>query len=93
MPTQKEQIASLVAEVEKLHSVGVSWKRLEELGLEYRHVAQYLQHKISREEMIAKLETEIWRFAKRQMTWFKKDKRIHWVKNHKEAEKIVKKFI
>ena len=31
-------------------------------------------------------------YAKRQMTWFKKDKRIKWVKNYQQAEKLVKNF-
>lgn len=82
----------MIAEVKKLHSEGLSWKRLEELGLEYRFVAQYLQDKIPYEEMVEKLEKAIWRFAKRQTTWFKRDKRIHWIKNQKEAENLIKKF-
>jgi tRNA A37 N6-isopentenylltransferase MiaA len=28
-----------------------------------------------------------------QMTWFKRDKRIHWIKNKKEAEKLIKEFL
>jgi len=32
-------------------------------------------------------------FAKRQMTWFKKDKNIHWVKNYKQAAGLIKKFM
>ncbi|OGZ22682.1 MAG: hypothetical protein A3A08_00215 [Candidatus Nealsonbacteria bacterium RIFCSPLOWO2_01_FULL_41_9] len=32
-------------------------------------------------------------YAKRQMTWFKRDTRIHWVKNYREAEKLIKKFL
>lgn len=83
----------LVREAEKLHRNRIPWKRLEELGLEYRYVAQYLQDKIDYKEMVWKLETEIRRFAKRQMTWFKRDKRINWVSNPKEAERLVKVFL
>jgi tRNA dimethylallyltransferase len=83
----------MVKEVEKLKKSGLSWKRLEEFGLEYRYIAQYLQGKSTKKEMIEKLEKEIEHFAKRQMTWFKKDKRIQWIKNFKEAEKLVKKFL
>jgi len=43
--------------------------------------------------MILKLQKDIEHFAKRQMTWFKKDKRIYWVKNKKEAEKLTKDFL
>ncbi len=93
----------MIAEVKKLKKSGISWKRLEELGLEYRYIAQYLQKKLNYQEMIEKLEKEIEHFAKRQMTWFsahggsasggKRDQRIHWVKNYKEAEKLIKKFL
>jgi tRNA dimethylallyltransferase len=68
----------MIAEVKKLHKNDVSWKRLEKFGLEYRKIARFLQNKITRDEMIAELETNIWQFSKRQMTWFKKDKRIKW---------------
>ncbi len=62
----------MVQEVAALHASGISWKRLEALGLEYRFVAEFLQEKISIEEMTAQLETAIWQYAKRQRTWFKK---------------------
>jgi tRNA dimethylallyltransferase len=42
--------------------------------------------------MVEKLQKEIEHYAKRQMTWFKKDRKIHWIKNQKEAEKLVKEF-
>jgi tRNA dimethylallyltransferase len=51
---------------------------MDELGLEYRYLAFYLQGKMTRREMVEKLATEIWRYSRRQMTWFKKDKRITW---------------
>ena len=82
----------MVNEIKKLHKRGVSWKRLEEFGLEYRYVAQYLQNKLSYEEMVGRLQKEIEHYAKRQIVWFKRDKRIRWIKNRKEAEKLIKKF-
>ena len=83
----------MIAEVKRLKNSGLSWKRLEEFGLEYRWVARYLQKKISYQEMLEKLQKDIEHFAKRQMTWFKRDKRIHWIKNYQEAEKLTKKFL
>jgi tRNA dimethylallyltransferase len=83
----------MVNEVKKLHKSGLSFKRLEEFGLEYRFVAQYLQNKITNQEMIDKIQIESEHYAKRQMTWFKRDNRIIWIKNQKEAEKLVKNFI
>jgi tRNA dimethylallyltransferase len=69
----------MIKEVENLHRQGVSWKRLNSFGLEYRYVSLYLQKKMTKEEMIEKLNTEIWHYAKRQKTWFKRDKSIIWI--------------
>ncbi len=87
------RLPKIIIEVKKLHKKGLSFKRLEELGLEYRFVAQYLQKKLNKPEMINILQKEIWQYSKRQMTWFNRDKRIHWIRNKSEAEKLIKKFI
>ncbi len=83
----------MINEVKKLRESGLSWKRLEEFGLEYRFIAQYLQKKLSYEEMLQLIQKESEHFAKRQMTWFKRDQRIHWIKEQLEAEKLIKKFL
>ncbi len=70
--------AGLFEEVERLHAGGLSYQRMEELGLEYRYVSRYLNGMVTREEMLRELETEIRKYAKRQMTWFKKNKKIRW---------------
>ncbi len=85
--------SGLIQEVKKLRKAGISWKRLEEFGLEYRWLALYLQEKVSYLEMVKSLQKDIEQYAKRQMTWFKKDKRIHWVKNKKEAINLASRFI
>ncbi len=84
----------MIEEAKKLHKNGLSWKRMNELGLEYRYLAMFLQNKITKDEMIEKLSTEIWRYAKRQMTWFKKDHRIKWfgLGQSKMIEKKIKKW-
>lgn len=68
----------MLLEAKKLHKKGISWKRMEELGLEYRFMALHLQRKITKKEMIEKLNIAINQYAKRQMTWFKRDKEIKW---------------
>ena len=83
----------MITEVRKLHRLGVSYKRLEELGLEYRYIAQYLQEKITYQEMVASLQKSIEQFAKRQMTWFRRNKQINWIKNQKSAENLIREFI
>ncbi len=88
----------MLREAKRLHIKGLSWKRMEALGLEYKYEALYLQKKITKKEMVEKLSTEIWRYAKRQDTWFKKDSRIQWFnpKHKKDLRKInhsVKNFL
>ena len=68
-------------------------KRMRELGLEYRYLADLLEKKITKEFFLNKLETEIWRFSKRQLTWFNRDKEINWfqpTENKKIVEKVRK---
>ncbi len=88
--------SGMITEAQNLHKKGLSWKRMEALGLEYKYQALYLQNKISKQEMIEKLNLEIWHYAKRQMTWFKKDTRIKWFStkpaNLKKIEKEVIRF-
>lgn len=57
---------------------GLPPERLDELGLEYRYLSQHLLGMISLADMVGLLETRIWQYSKRQMTWFKRDKRITW---------------
>lgn len=83
----------MIEEVKELHKRGLSFKRMNELGLEYRYIAKYLKKEMTKEEMIKKLETEIWHYAKRQITWFKRDKSINWIEKLSESEKLVKKFL
>jgi tRNA dimethylallyltransferase len=68
----------MLEEAKRLHAEGLSYERMEELGLEYRYLARLLEGKLTREEMLAALETEIRKYAKRQMTWFKRNKEIRW---------------
>lgn len=90
---QKRLKKGMVAEVKKLHDSGVSWKKLESFGLEYGFIACFLQSKISKQEMISSIKTESLKYAKRQMTWFKKDQRILWLSDPKEIEKIITNFL
>jgi tRNA dimethylallyltransferase len=69
----------MIQEAEELHKKGLSWRRMEQLGLEYRYLAYYLQKKISIEEMIKQINMVSWHYAKRQMTWFKRDNNVWWI--------------
>lgn len=70
--------SGMIDEVKMLHEGGLSFKRMDSLGLEYRYVARHLEGKLDLEEMLTQLENEIFQYAKRQLTWFKRDGRISW---------------
>jgi tRNA dimethylallyltransferase len=77
---QRRLDAGMIDEVRGLIDGGVSVEFLKKLGLEYRFIAQYLTGEItSLEEMTELLSTAIKQFAKRQMTWFRRDKDILWL--------------
>ncbi len=91
--------SGMVEEVSRLHENGVSWDRLEFLGLEYRYIAYYLQKKLTFDEMRRKLLEKIRQFAKRQDIWFRKLEReghqIHWIRNgdFNKASRLVELFL
>ena len=84
----------MIEEVKKLHFEDkISWKRLEEIGLGYYWITQYFKGKITQEEIFEHVFQSEKDYAKRQMTWFQKDKRILWLNDYQEMESKVKDFI
>lgn len=88
----------MVEEIKGLLDAGATPEFMEGLGLEYRYTTRYILGKYSSfEEYRAELLKEIRHFAKRQMTWFRKEKDIYWV-NEKgdylnESKKLIENFI
>lgn len=87
---QKRIKSGMIKEAMALRKSGVSWKRFYELGLEYRFLADFLKAKIDKNEFIELLNRAIRQYAKRQMTWFKKNKKIHWIKSENEARRLIR---
>ncbi len=83
----------MVAEAKRLHAHGVSYKRMQELGLEYQFLSLLLQGNITRKRFIEDLERAIIRYTKSQMRWFKRNSDIIWIKNKSEALAYTKKFL
>ena len=83
----------MLAEVANLHKKGISWKWMERIGLEYRWISLFLRQKISETEMQEKLYFAIIHYAKRQMTWLKRNKNIIWHSDYKSIRKEVQKFL
>lgn len=81
--------SGLIEEVQELRKSGLSWKKLEGFGLEYRYCALYLQEKITKQQLEEQLFIAIRQYAKRQMTWWKKNKSIRWFADASEALKAI----
>ena len=75
----------MIEEVENLISKGLSYDKLDFFGLEYRFISQYIKGELSYNDMFQKLNSSIHKFAKKQMTWFRKMERegieINWLKS------------
>jgi tRNA dimethylallyltransferase len=80
--------SGMINEAKKIHKSGVTLKRMEDLGLEYRYLAKLLKEEITKNELIETLDREILKYAKRQITWFKRNKTINWF-NIKESRQAI----
>jgi tRNA dimethylallyltransferase len=70
----------LEQEVRDLLARGISYERLDALGLEYRFVSRWLNNEFATEaEMVQRLKYASHDFTRRQLTWFRRDKRISWI--------------
>jgi len=79
----------LVKEVQNLvKKYGAEQQAFDAIG--YREIIDSLHKKTTLKQAAEKIKINTWHFAKRQITWFKKDRHIHWIKNYKGAEKLLK---
>jgi len=84
--------SGLEEEVKRLvEKYGFEIPLLQTIG--YQEWQEYFAGKITKEELKEKIKLHTLQFAKRQITWFKKDKRIKWIKNYQEGEKLIKEFL
>jgi tRNA dimethylallyltransferase len=85
----------MVAEARRLHAAGLSYRRMEELGLEYRALARHLQGRITKKEMVEELRRDIRRYAKKQLAYWKRNADIKWFdpRQQKKIEAVVRKWL
>jgi len=62
-------------------------------GIGYQEIILYLKNKITLKEAKELIKIHTRQYAKRQMTWFKRDQRIKWIKDYSEAKKLVEEFL
>lgn len=80
--------AGLPEEVGRLMSMGYSPDIKAMCGLGYKEIAMYIQNQCSLEDAVSEIKKNTRRYAKRQMTWFKKETDIKWLA-HDEMEGII----
>lgn len=85
----------MIQEGRGLRQKGMAWKRFYELGLEYGFLADLLRGKTTKKEMASGLQRAILKYAKRQMTWWRRNKEIRWIArpDTRAAEGMAQKFI
>jgi tRNA dimethylallyltransferase len=84
----------LLKETKKLEKK-YGWQPPSMSGIGYRQMGFYLRGETTLDEAIDILKRDTRHYVKRQMTWFKRDKKIVWIKNTNtaKAEKRVKEFL
>lgn len=89
----------MIEEVKSLMEEGLSYEKLKFFGLEYKYVSMYLMNELNYNDMSQKLNSAIHKFAKRQMTWFRKMEKegieIHWLEgpDFNKAQELIRKFV
>ena len=83
----------LIEEVKKLVNEGYDCRLPAMTGIGYRQVCQFLNKEITGQQAIELIKRDTRRYAKRQMTWFKRDKRIVWIEKPEEAKALVNQFL
>jgi tRNA dimethylallyltransferase len=79
----------LLDEAQKLHP-NKELNALQTVG--YRELFSFFEEKITKDEAILEIKKNTRRFAKRQLTWFKKDPNIYWIDFETDTTKILKKI-
>jgi len=83
----------LLAEIKKLKSMGIGRETTAMQAIGYKELLEYLGGNLSLDEAVEKIKQESRRYAKRQMTWFRRNDKINWVdiENPDEMRKIFEK--
>lgn len=81
--------AGWIDEIRRMKTLGISWDAPAMTSIGYRELGEYVRGETDLETAIQKTKEATWQYARRQITWFKRDNRIHWVSDQGEAERLV----
>ena len=71
--------AGLVEEVKKLKDIGCTENHVSMQGLGYKEILEHLQGKCTLEDAVYRMKRDTRHFAKRQLTWFRREKDVIWI--------------
>ncbi len=83
----------LLQEVEALMKQKYAWHLPSMSGVGYRQFKEYFEGKHSLKDVVERVKRDTRHFARRQLTWFRRDTRIHWVDSYDKAEELVRRFL
>lgn len=89
----KQMAGGLIEETKKLLASGYAPELPSMSGIGYKEVSDYLAGKIDLAKVMALIKFRVHDYARRQLTWFRKEKAIKWVKNVEEAGELIKDFL
>ena len=81
----------LVDEVKSIVEMGIGKDTTAMQAIGYKEIVQYLEGEITIEEAVDKIKQGSRRYAKRQLTWYRRNENVHWVKGIDEVLKILNK--
>ncbi|EKE14483.1 MAG: hypothetical protein ACD_12C00486G0001, partial [uncultured bacterium] len=82
----------LVSEVKRLGRK-YGFNKIAMSGIGYKQIGLYIKGKFTKEEAVLQIKKDTRHYAKKQLAWFRRDKKIKWIKNQKEAKKLIEKFL
>ncbi len=82
--TQAMLTSGLIAEVQALIARGDTTTLPSLSGIHYKEVVDYLEGRLTYDQLVEQVNTHDYQLTRRQLTWFKRDARIHWLTNKKE---------
>lgn len=82
--------AGLLQEARALVKQKYGWHLPSMSGIGYRQLGYFIKGEMSLNKAIEILKRDTRRYARRQITWFRRDKRIYWVNDGKTAEKLIR---
>ena len=85
--------AGLIDEVKALKKQEIPPDSPAMTGIGYRQIVSYLEGDIDLPEAVRLIKRDTRRYAKRQMTWFKGQEEIIWIRTAKEAQKLIESFL